>query len=194
MDELNEMKKISDVKEFLELTKLELTKPKEEKHLYGLWSKKQEGDTIIYQRNCKRCGHSSEISTSVADLDIERVIQKQLEASKYTNFFCNSSANELTNENVLLFLAGTIDYQPYMDIDKIIDKIIEVNNGYTTHNTFEENLIFNAVLSLQKIRDIPEELFNTICNYLNKIAKEREISANKEEIEVINFAYNHFTK
>lgn len=191
----NELEQLRSAKEALLLKECELESVRG--HKYGLWSKSINGENIVYQRSCIKCNHIEKIPTSVMDLSIERVIKNQNEAERFTNFFCDSSPEELTNENVLLFLAGTTDYQPYMNIDKIIDKIIEVNNGYTVHNTIEENLIFNAVLWLKKARDIPEELFHTICDYLNKLAEERKNNAMKEEdteTKIIEFTSNHSSK
>lgn len=170
---------VQDKLDELRLVKCELENARG--HKYGLWSRLEENDTFVYKRSCIKCKHTEEIVTSSIDLGIERVIKNQNEAVKFTNFFCNSSNEALTNENILLFLAETTSYHPFMNIDKIIEKILKVNNGYVIHNNEEENLIFNTVLWLKKTGDIPEELIQSIYNHLNKLAH-----LNNGEIEVVS--------
>lgn len=182
--------------EQLRLVKCELENDRG--HKYGLWSKSVNDDnTFNYQRICKKCGFVENFSTFVIQSNIERVIESQQIAKERSTFFCNSSNDNWNNENILAFLAGNIDYFPYMDIDKIIDKIIDVNGGYSVHNNEEENLIFNSVLWLKKSGDIPSELFNSIYKYLEKKAKEylNMVNSNKDsETKIIEFPSSHSSR
>ena len=161
---LDELKKM---REELKLINLENSRPKEETHKYGLWSKKENDDNITYSRMCNRCGHIEKINSSDPDISIESIIKKQIEASRLVDYFCNTDDKDLSDENILFYLTTTIDYQMYMDLVPVINKIVSVNGGYQVHNNYTENLIFNSILSLGKIGYIPDDLFDEMLNYLN---------------------------
>jgi len=161
--------------ELLQLAKAELLNRSTKK--YGEWIKTiTDNGSINYKRLCMDTGEYEFISTSVADIDIEKTIKKQNKGKELTEYFCNSTSEELTNENILFFFANTTTYQSYLDIGKITDKIISINKDYQIHNDYEENLIYNAVLSLIKIGEIPEELFEKINDYLPPLGGEVNIS------------------
>ena len=164
-----------DELELLKLTKAELSKPAYEQHKYSAWQK-EENENIKYTRTCTKCGHIEEIVTSTIDLDIENVIKKQEKGIQLTDYFCNSTKEELTNKNILFFLANTTDYQSYLDINRITSKLVSINKDYQTHNDYEENLIYNAVVSLQRVGEIPEQLFNLINEYISPSEKENNVS------------------
>lgn len=171
---LDELKELRDS---LKLINSENFRPREETHRYGSWSKNLNDDnSITYIRMCSRCGHIEKINSSVPDISIESIIKKQIEASRLVDYFCNTDNKDLSDENILFYLTTTIDYQNYMDLGSIIDKIISVNGGYQVHNNYTENLIFNSLLSLGKIGYIPDDLFDEMLNYLN----------NKTEIEYLD--------
>ncbi len=168
---LDELKELRDS---LKLINSENFRPREETHKYGLWSKKENDDNITYSRMCNRCGDIKPFDGF--NKDIEDAIKKQVEASRLVDYFCNTDNKDLSDENILFYLTTTIDYQNYMDLGSIIDKIISVNGGYQVHNNYTENLIFNSLLSLGKIGYIPDDLFDEMLNYLN----------NKTEIEYLD--------
>lgn len=170
---LEELKNIKiSLEELSQLTKAEeLMKPKG----YGDWVKFIEDEKISYSRSDKD-GNIETITTSVPVDEIEEEIRKQFEGMRLTEFFCDSTAEELTNENILFFLVNTADYQSYLDIDKIINKIISINKEYKVHNDYEENLIYNSVLALQKHGRIPRQLLNQINNYLPPLEEENKVS------------------
>ena len=149
--------------EFLELAKAELLNKPTKK--YGPWKKEEKDSKIIYERICINSGEKEIITTSEIDIDIENTIKKQNKGTELTNFFCKSKEEDLTNENILFFLSKTVKYQPYLDIDKITEKIISIKKDYETHDNYEENLIYNAVISLQKLREIPTQLLEAINEY-----------------------------
>jgi hypothetical protein len=162
---LDELKELRDS---LKLINSENFRPREETHRYGSWSKNLNDDnSITYSRMCSRCGHIEKINSSVPDVSIESIIKKQIEASRLVDYFCNTDDKDLSDENILFYLTTTIDYQMYMDLVPVINKIISVNGGYQVHNNYTENLIFNSILSLGKIGYIPDDLFDEILHYLN---------------------------
>ena len=151
--------------EQLRLVKCELENDRG--HKYGLWSKSLDGENNIYQRSCKKCGHIEVLSSTSLNDSIEFELNCQAQASKLVDFFVNSDDEILTDENILSFLMCTVDFQSRMDIDQIYSKLISINKVYEVHNSYPENLIYNAVLSLKRIGQIPEDLFKDIYNYLN---------------------------
>ena len=160
---LDELKELRDN---LKLINSEHSRPKT--YEYGPWSKKMNDDnSITYSRMCSRCGHIEKINSSVPDISIESIIRKQIEASRLVDYFCNTDDKDLSDENILFYLTTTIDYQMYMDLVPVINKIVSVNGGYQVHNNYTENLIFNSILSLGKIGYIPDDLFDEILHYLN---------------------------
>lgn len=160
---LDELKELRDN---LKLINSEHSRPKTCE--YGPWSKKMNDDnSITYSRMCSRCGHIEKINSSVPDISIESIIKKQIEASRLVDYFCNTDDKDLSDENILFYLTTTIDYQMYMDLVPVINKIVSVNGGYQVHNNYTENLIFNSILSLGKIGYIPDDLFDEMLNYLN---------------------------
>ncbi len=162
---LDELKELRDS---LKLINSENFRPREETHRYGSWSKNLNDDnSITYSRMCSRCGHIEKINSSVPDISIESIIKKQIEASRLVDYFCNTDDKDLSDENILFYLTTTIDYQMYMDLVPVINKIVSVNGGYQVHNNYTENLIFNSILSLGKIGYIPDDLFDEILHYLN---------------------------
>ena len=162
---LDELKELRDS---LKLINSENFRPREETHRYGSWSKNLNDDnSITYSRMCSRCGHIEKINSSVPDMSIESIIKKQIEASRLVDYFCNTDDKDLSDENILFYLTTTIDYQMYMDLVPVINKIVSVNGGYQVHNNYTENLIFNSILSLGKIGYIPDDLFDEILHYLN---------------------------
>ena len=162
---LDELKELRDS---LKLINSENFRPREETHRYGSWSKNlNEDNSITYSRMCSRCGHIEKINSSVPDISIESIIKKQVEASRLVDYFCNTDDKDLSDENILFYLTTTIDYQMYMDLVPVINKIVSVNGGYQVHNNYTENLIFNSILSLGKIGYIPDDLFDEILHYLN---------------------------
>ena len=162
---LDELKELRDS---LKLINSENFRPREETHRYGSWSKNLNDDnSITYSRMCSRCGHIEKINSSVPDVSIESIIKKQIEASRLVDYFCNTDDKDLSDENILFYLTTTIDYQMYMDLVPVINKIVSVNGGYQVHNNYTENLIFNSILSLGKIGYIPDDLFDEILHYLN---------------------------
>jgi len=158
-----------------ELEMLRLAKHKlesKDEHKYGLWSKNiSDSGTFCYQRICKDCGYVEVIESSCLDLGIENELKYQDNAAKLVDFFVNTEPDVLTDENILDFFVCTIDLQSRMDIDKIYSKLIEINKVYEVHNSYPENLIYNAVLSLKRIGQIPEELFKDIYNYRNNTSE-----------------------
>lgn len=162
---LDELKELRDS---LKLINSENFRPREETHRHGPWSKTLNDDnSITYSRMCIRCGHIEKINSSVPDISIESIIKKQIEASRLVDYFCNTDDKDLSDENILFYLTTTIDYQMYMDLVPVINKIVSVNGGYQVHNNYTENLIFNSILSLGKIGYIPDDLFDEILHYLN---------------------------
>ena len=170
---LEELKNIKiSLEELSQLTKAEqLMKPKG----YGDWIKYVKNEEISYSRSDK-VGNTETITTTTPDIDIEKTILKQKKGRELTEYFCNTKPEELTNENILFFLANTTDYQSYLDINKIINKIVSINKEYKVHNDYEENLIFNSVLALQKIGEIPEQLFKQINEYLPPLEEDNNVS------------------
>ena len=167
MNQLNGLNEL----ESLRLAKCELENARG--HVYGLWSKNGDSssDYIEYQRVCKDCGFVEKISVTSIDSSIENELLCQEKAAKLVNFFVNAEAELLTDENILTFLMCTVDLQSRMDIEKIYSKLIDINKVYEVHNSYPENLIYNAVLSLKRIGQIPEELFKDIHNYLNNTSE-----------------------
>lgn len=127
-----------DELELLRLTKAELSKPKDEKHKYGNWQK-DEDEKIKYSRTCMKCGYVEEIITSTLDLDIENVIKKQEKGMQLTDYFCNSTKEDLTYENILFFLENTTDYQSYLNFNRINNKIVEVLGNSKVIDNYNDN-------------------------------------------------------
>lgn len=167
---MEQMNVLTELEE-LHLVKRELESIRDD-HKYGLWSKKINDDgTFNYQRVCKECGYIENISANTLDDGIEKELKHQEKAAKLVDFFVNTDANELTDDHILDFLVCTIDLQSRMDIDRIYSKLIEINKVYEVHNSYPENLIYNAVLSLKRIGQIPEELFKDMYNYSNRTSE-----------------------
>ena len=96
---LDELKELRDS---LKLINSEHSRPKEETHRYGSWSKNLNDDnSITYSRMCSRCGHIEKINSSVPDISIESIIKKQIEASRLVDYFCNTDDKDLSDENIL---------------------------------------------------------------------------------------------
>jgi hypothetical protein len=174
---LDELKALKDELE-LKLCEKENTRG----HRYGLWSKDLNDDgTITYKRSCKKCGKESIITTSTLDLSIEKEISIQKDCEKYTNYFCNSSIDDLSDENILFFMAATEEKQAYMDMNKIVNKIVDIGKTYEVHNDNSQKLINDAVLHLHQSGYIPNDSFKAIWEHLiqMKLIENKDITTIK---------------
>jgi len=141
----------------------------EHAHTYGFWGKLENPNgTITYSRMCEKCGYLKKYLQHEINPDIEGEIFKQNEAEWLVDYFVNTEDKDLTDDNILFYFINTLEYHSYMDMNKISNKLAACGKLYEIHEEYVENLIYNATLSLMRLKEIPEDIYIDMVNYYNR--------------------------